>query len=381
MRTKKLVVIISLLLAGLLFLVPIWVKGSSEAKPESAKSSITSMVEKKAEHDQPTDQRHVASDTEKDSASQVSKSTTGESYGSSKGEKSVPANAPSAGTAPKKVQYIISKNYGHQILANKQVGFRDNLTVMDGLLDAGLEVETSFEGSFVSSIAGLKTEGGTARKDWLYYVNGIFADVGALDYILQTGETIWWDFHPWKSSQGTPAVIGCFPEPFLHGFRGKVSRTVIIPVSENDTVQARKLQKTLQAYGVSAMVDESADIAARKGPTIVIGDWKKLEEIPWLMDFNRAYQRNGTFVHFSDAGLELLDYKGDTARTIRDSAGVLYATGQGGGDACPLWVLTGTDTSGKEAAVNILISHPEKIKAAFSAVVYSGEINKLPVMR
>lgn len=284
------------------------------------------------------------------------------------------------------IQYIITQNYGQEIFLDKKITYQKNTTIMDGLLETGAEVKTSFGGSFVTGINGLNSDnGGTTgeRKDWFYYINGIFADTGALDYLPQPGEQIWWDHHPWDKYQGTPAVIGCFPEPFLHGYRGQVKKTIILSPSQDEGLGI-KLQKALQVEGVTNVIAE--EIAAgllenRKGPTVVIGEWDELEKFPWLKDFNAAYLRNGTFLHFTENGLELLDHNGKAVREILNEAGVLMATGEGNGDGSPLWIITGTGRSGTEAAIELIINHPEKIRAAYSAVILPEEIIKLPLMR
>ncbi|PKM86895.1 MAG: hypothetical protein CVU87_10755 [Firmicutes bacterium HGW-Firmicutes-12] len=288
--------------------------------------------------------------------------------------------------AYEQVQYIVTQNYGQTMLLDKKVTYQQDTNIMDGLLEAGAELETSYGGGFVSGLNGLNTENGGItgeRNDWFYYVNGIFADCGALDYSPQPGEKVWWDYHPWTSSQGSAAVIGCFPEPFLHGFRGQVKETIILAVSE-EMEKAVELQKDLQDQGVCAVSVKEIAIELlkdRNGPSIAIGEWKALEQFSWFKEFNAAYQRNGTFLHFTDDGLELLDYKGEIVSVIQGSAGVIMATGEGNGDDSPLWIITGTDRSGTEAALEILIAHPEQIWASYGAVVLPEEIIKLPLMR
>jgi hypothetical protein len=162
-----------------------------------------------------------------------------------------------------------------------------------------------------------------------------------------------------------------------------VKETIILAVSE-EMENAVELQKDLQEQGVSTVcVKEMATelLEKRSGPSIAIGEWKELEKIPWFKEFNTAYQRNGTSVHFTDEGLELLDYKGELVREIQGKAGVILATGEGNGDDSPLWIITGTDRKGTEAALEILIAHPEQIEASYGAVVIPEEIIKLPLLR
>jgi hypothetical protein len=82
------------------------------------------------------------------------------------------------------------------------------------------KVGTSYGGRFVESINGVegkKSDG----WDWLYFVNGIDPGVGAADTTLHAGDREWWDYRYWKDFIGVPAVIGAWPEPFVHGLDGK----------------------------------------------------------------------------------------------------------------------------------------------------------------
>ena len=92
--------------------------------------------------------------------------------------------------------------------------------VRSNALRRSAKVGTSYGGRFVESINGVegkKSEG----WDWLYFVNGIDPGVGAADTTLHSGDREWWDYRYWKDFIGVPAVIGAWPEPFVHGLDGK----------------------------------------------------------------------------------------------------------------------------------------------------------------
>lgn len=285
-----------------------------------------------------------------------------------------------------KIKVIVTKDFGKEKLLEAKVNFKKNMSVMDALLLAGADVKTSYGGGFVSGINGLLTDtGGVSgvRKDWFYYVNGIFADVGALDYEPKPGEIIWWDYHPWKLSQGIPAVVGCFPEPFLHGFRGQVKKTTIM-CGSGETELAIKLKESMKDYGILRVDVQEINaemLTQREGPTILIGEWEKLKDIAWMKELNNAYKKNGTFIHFTESSIELLDYQGEGVKKLQGSAGVIVATGEGSGDDSPLWLISGTDRRGFEEAVDVLAKCPQKIMGMYSAVVLPGEIIRLPLLR
>jgi hypothetical protein len=61
----------------------------------------------------------------------------------------------------------------------------------------------------------------SAHHDWFYFINGYEADRSASEYRLHSGDVEWWDFRDWSRAMRQQAVVGAFPEPFLHGYAGK----------------------------------------------------------------------------------------------------------------------------------------------------------------
>ena len=53
--------------------------------------------------------------------------------------------------------------------------------------------------------------------DWFIYVNGILTDQGAGAIDVHGGDRIWWDHHDWGVTPTSRAVVGSYPEPFVHG--------------------------------------------------------------------------------------------------------------------------------------------------------------------
>ena len=98
------------------------------------------------------------------------------------------------------------------------------LTAMQAL-ERKAEVETSYGGRFVDAINGVESR---AQHDWFYYVNGIPLGRSAAEYRLREGDVEWWDYTVWRSPNEVPAVVGAFPEPFLHGVGGDVPPAVVV---------------------------------------------------------------------------------------------------------------------------------------------------------
>ena len=89
-------------------------------------------------------------------------------------------------------------------------------------LDDNADIETSFGGNFVDSIDGYagSTSGG-GDEDWFFFVNGYYSDIGAGETAVLPGDRIWWDYRYWSAAYRVPAVVGSWPEPFLHGYDGQ----------------------------------------------------------------------------------------------------------------------------------------------------------------
>lgn len=282
----------------------------------------------------------------------------------------------------------ISQNYGETVLAVEEVPYQPNITIMDALYSVYPdEVETAYGGSYVIGIGSLRAqEGGPGKphQNWVFYVNGIFADVGALDYLPQTGESIWWDYHPWQMLQAVNAVIGCYPEPFVHGYKGKTKTTTILYSSEEKELAGR-LEKSLKNAGTPEIVLKEISeefLHTRSGPTIVIGVWQDLKKYTYLRELNQASSKNGTYVHFTDSSIELLDYNGEKGDELSSGVGVIAASGETAGDDSPLWLVSGTDKEGLRKAVTLLVEKPDKVLGCFSAVVGAkDEVIRLPLLQ
>jgi hypothetical protein len=121
------------------------------------------------------------------------------------------------------------------------------LTAMQAL-DKKADISTRYGGRFVQSIEGVEGDI-SKRRDWFWFLNGVEADRSAADYRLRPGDVEWWDFRSWSSEMREPVVVGAFPEPFLHGWDGKV-RTVAVRYAPGLRRGARSIGRLLRASSV-----------------------------------------------------------------------------------------------------------------------------------
>ena len=127
--------------------------------------------------------------------------------------KSSPAakgRAPTAG----EVRLIVSQHFGTTVMLDETVPWKQGLAAMT-LLAERARIDTEYGGGFVSGINSVKSTFGGASSaqaaDWFYWVDGIMAGVGAADYRLHGGDTVWWDFHQWAHAMSIPATLSAFP--------------------------------------------------------------------------------------------------------------------------------------------------------------------------
>jgi Domain of unknown function (DUF4430) len=107
-------------------------------------------------------------------------------------------------------------------------------------LDRELDVETRYGGRFVQAIEGV--DGSLDRQeDWFWYVNGLEGDRSAAEYELRPGDVEWWDYRSWQEQMSVPVVVGAFPEPFLHGYDGRVPPAEVV----GDSIAARRLARLI----------------------------------------------------------------------------------------------------------------------------------------
>ena len=111
------------------------------------------------------------------------------------------------------------------------------------MLERSFKVTTRYGGGFVESIDG--QAGSSSRLDWFYYVNGIEATLGAAGTSVHYGDRIWWDLHDWTATDSIPAVVGSFPEPFVHGINGRRFPVTLECATDARGVQAGHLRAQL----------------------------------------------------------------------------------------------------------------------------------------
>jgi Domain of unknown function (DUF4430) len=165
-------------------------------------------------------------------------------------------------------------------------------------LDRVAKIDTRYGGRFVRTIDGLSGSV-SSRHDWFYFVNGIEATRGAVDYRLHSGDVEWWDYRDWgRVGQSVAVVVGAFPEPFLHGYGGKVRPAVVVGSGSGaqllaKLVHGRVAARAAAGANVLRLVGGPARFTARMLPTGAVeftfaGDATRLAHDPALYRYRYA---------------------------------------------------------------------------------------------
>jgi hypothetical protein len=159
----------------------------------------------------------------------------------------------------------VTRDRGATVLLEREVAA--GATVVRTLRDHA-EVETSHGGRFVTAIEGVAASPGEG-SDWFYFVNGLLADRGAAEYRVRPGDVIWWDHRTWADErEEVRAVVGAFPEPFLHGYAG---RTRPAAVTYELPGQERAARRLAEVIGAGTVVREGSAPAGAHVLALVSG--------------------------------------------------------------------------------------------------------------
>jgi hypothetical protein len=217
----------------------------------------------------------------------------------------------------------------------------------------------------------------TGERDWFYYVNGSEASVGAADYRLSPGDVAQWDFHDWRATQHVPAIVGAYPEPFLHGEGGKRLPTRVECESESSAA-CTKVKDTLASAGANVASSAIGVPAGDATLRVIVAKFSVADQVRGASALRDGPAASGVYARFNRAGtsLSLLDPAGHAVRVARPGTGLVAATQQAA--QAITWLVTGVDDAGVARAAGAL--DPAKLRNAFAvAVTPAGPVLRLPL--
>jgi hypothetical protein len=243
------------------------------------------------------------------------------------------------------------------------------------LLQHHFSVSTKYGGGFVESIDG--HSGTSDHYDWFIYENGVQTKKGATELDVKTGDHLWFDLHDWQATQTIPAVVGSFPEPFLHGINGQR-----YPTTLECGGQVKPACNVVAAEFLKFKIPASPQvIGTGSGPdtlSINVGLWSQLapEVAAELIDHGPG--ASGVYAHFSPNGKQLFleNPAGKIVKTLGPGAGLIAATADT--TDVPTWLVGGTDVAGVKAAARALT--PAVLAGHFALAVQGGKTYPLPLV-
>jgi hypothetical protein len=272
----------------------------------------------------------------------------------------------------------VTRDFGRASLGSAKLSkVREGQTVMR-FLRSRFKVRTRYGGRFVQSIDGLEGGGAGGHVDWFYWVNGVEADMGAAEYELNPGDRVQWDRRDWSATMRVPAIVGAYPEPFEHGFEGK-RRPVRVECAEAASKACHTVKGRLERARVPVSSSTIGTGYSSKVIRVVVAPWAQARHTRAAAAMTGPPKESGVFARFAGDGrsLQLLDGRGRPARRVApgEGTGIVAATRPSGEDL--VWLVTGLDERGVEAAA---AAHDAKaLRDRFAVAATDRAVEALPL--
>lgn len=252
----------------------------------------------------------------------------------------------------------VSAGFGAEQLATARIDA--GVSVMDAVR-ANTTVETAFGGGFVNAMHGRRATL-DPKRDWFYYVNGLAPGRGAGEQTVRSGDRIWWDYHRWGDGASAPAVVGSWPEPFVHGY----------PETPGSVQADAPLDTVLRDAGAPVTTGESrwrvivgahVDLVQRDSA------WARASADPWA---------SGLPVAVADGTVAQLQPDGQTIRVVDGGRALaaLVPAGTTPDDGGAVFVVAGLDAAAARAAADRIAREPAVLAGRY-AVVFDGDGNPI----
>lgn len=276
---------------------------------------------------------------------------------------------------------VVTSDFGRKLMLKQRVPINESTNAMEALQESA-QIETAYGGGFVKSINGL-TSNASGHQDWFFYINGIAANTGSVDYLLQPGDIESWDLHNWNFQQSIPAATGFFPFTFNQGYAGNIRHTIIAygDKYQEDAGILRQRMEPFDAGRVNCQpISALSQTEKESANLILVGT----PESPLIDEIFREWRRLGFFAYFQEGKLVVLNSGGKVAARYGAGSGLVQATqnpwnpkGTGAAENV-VWLISGTDVDGVSAAVDALINRAAEIRYSFGVVVCDSKIIKIP---
>ena len=285
-----------------------------------------------------------------------------------------------AGTPPGAVHLTVTDDFGTRSLVQTDQPKRGGDDTVMRLLQRNAEVGTRYGGGFVQSIEGLKGGRSSGEPvDWFYYVNGVEQGKGAASTDVHRGDRIWWDRHAWGATMRVPAVVGSFPEPFVHGVGGERLPTRV-ECADGRGATCKSVVDALVKLGLVPGKSQIGTQTEAEVVRVLVGPWRSVAADLAVGQIAKGPRKSGVFARMSEDGrtLAALDPRGRVARTYGAGTGLVAAVRIA--NEQPTWVVTGTDDEGVAAAARAFVAGESALADKFALAVSADRGVPLPVV-
>ena len=213
---------------------------------------------------------------------------------------------------------------------------------------------------------------------WTLFINGVHPDSAPADSELSPGDRVQWDRRPSASPAPAGAIVGAFPEPFLHGLQGE-RRPVRVECDDTESAPCEDAKQALEDVDVPTSGSALGAPGTEHVTRLVVARWPAARIVRGAFTLEHGPERNGIYARFTDGGraLELLDASGEAARTVRAGDGTaLVVALQPRADEL-LWLVTALDERGLAAGVRAL--RASALRNAYAVAVTGRRVEKLPL--
>jgi Domain of unknown function (DUF4430) len=273
------------------------------------------------------------------------------------------------------VSLAVTRDFGTaQVGSTSEHSIPGSQTVLR-MLERSFKVTTRYGGGFVESIDG--HAGSSARLDWFYYVNGLEATLGAGGTSVHKGDRIWWDLHDWTATDSIPAVVGSFPEPFIHGTGGR-RFPVALECATDVPTACKRVTNELNTIGVPVASQAIGTGSGSDSLGVIVGTWHDIREELLATLIEHGPASSGVYAKFggpNGSSLRLLNPRGQVVKTLGSGAGLVAAMAQT--STSPDWLITWTDVQGVSAAAAALT--PARLDNHFAVAVQGGTDMPVPL--
>ena len=283
---------------------------------------------------------------------------------------------PGPGESPAGTRLTVTRDFGSRAQRELEAPKVSGEETVMRLLQRNARVTTRFGGGFVQSIDGVAGGRRAGRPlDWFYYVNGVEAPEGAAATRLHPGDRVWWDRHDWGAAMRVPAVVGSFPEPFVHGIGGR-RLPVRVECSKPAAPACDRVVRRLTAFDVPVAKGGLTTAQTAQTLRVLVGPWVAVRADRALEQVEAGPARSGVYARPSRDGrtIRTLDPRGRATRVLGAGSGLIVAARAG--EDPPVWAVTGTDTAGVAQAARAFTERT--LARRFAVAVVRGRPLALP---